>query len=585
MGLVDLKTNLKNLKTSFSNIDTTAVLKDITTAVRTGVVSEFTRRKDDVIRVTKAMLPANSRFLLNQTLLSKVKFASQIESLKRNDGKTTVGAFIKTVKDVSLTPLTIAASTIAATAASGTGLRFVRGFKRGDHGHLASQAQSRGKVTLTGDKRISYFKDINDYSDEFGVKSSDPYVKFGGKNTEDRTAAGIILVGSTSTAERFAANSTVAGGGRLLIPSSTPSAILKDWRGNRLTKTSIIQNYNLPKERELFRSNYGRVEDENQPNFGLPEGGSAFYSTLKDFRSLNPGYTGIFFDYSSATVDKHQRVGIGRKGFWNKEADYTLKSGPKVVDTLNAIDVQPVKLESTAVESSMVRDFIKFRFEVLRPGKPSTFLYFRALLESFDDNFNGNWSDTNYIGRGDAVRTYNGFSRTVSLSFKIAATTRREMKSLYKKMVYLASTTAPTYGEDGSFMKGTLVRMTIGNYIYEVAGTMDSVRYSWRENYPWDIAVSFPKQTSTREVISDEGEISFENIVESMEIKDDMQELPHIMDCSINFTPIHDFVPQTGLYHYITSPKDIENSKTFFTSGQEPIKKLLDAVDERDIKA
>jgi hypothetical protein len=193
----------------------------------------------------------------------------------------------------------------------------------------------------------------------------------------------------------------------------------------------------------------------------------------------------------------------------------------------------------------LIRDLVKFRFEVIAPGQTPRFLYFRALLENLDDSYTGRWSDTNYVGRGDAVRTYEGFNRDVSLSFKIVATTRDEMKPLYKKMAYLASTTAPTYGEGGSFMKGTLVRLTVGSYLYEVAGTMNSVKYNWKENYPWEIAMQNP----------------------DLNIDDDQQELPQMMDCSINFTPIHDFVPQTGLYHYITSPRLSGGAKPFFLSG------------------
>jgi hypothetical protein len=170
-------------------------------------------------------------------------------------------------------------------------------------------------------------------------------------------------------------------------------------------------------------------------------------------------------------------------------------------------------------------------------------------LTSFDDSYNGSWADTNYIGRGDAVKVYQGFSRDVSLGFKIVATTRAEMKPLYKKMVYLASTTAPTYGEGGNFMKGTLVRLTVGSYLYEVPGVINSVKYTWQENFPWEIAMQNP-----------EGNVD-----------DDMQELPHIMDCSISFGVIHDFIPQTGLYHYITNPIPAGKAKTFFNSGQQVI--------------
>ena len=58
------------------------------------------------------------------------------------------------------------------------------------------------------------------------------------------------------------------------------------------------------------------------------------------------------------------------------------------------------------------------------------------------------------------------------------------MFPLYRKMVLLASTTAPTYG-DGSFMKGTIVKMTVGDYIYNTYGIIESVNYSWQTEYPW----------------------------------------------------------------------------------------------------
>jgi len=54
------------------------------------------------------------------------------------------------------------------------------------------------------------------------------------------------------------------------------------------------------------------------------------------------------------------------------------------------------------------------------------------------------------------------------------------------------------------------------------------------------------------------------------------QELPMVMDCQIDFTPIHTFTPTTGLRQYITTRltekgkkgiKDIDNPKT----GIEPV--------------
>jgi hypothetical protein len=147
------------------------------------------------------------------------------------------------------------------------------------------------------------------------------------------------------------------------------------------------------------------------------------------------------------------------------------------------------------------------------------------------------------------MQTYDGFSRDISLGFKIAASTRAEMEPLYRKMVYLASTTAPTYATSENFMRGTFVRLTVGSYLYEVPGVITSVDYKWQTDYPWEIAFQNPEGGTD----------------------DDMQELPHVMDCSISFKPIHDFIPQTGLQHYITNPRTASGGRDFL---KEPIRKI-----------
>jgi hypothetical protein len=99
-------------------------------------------------------------------------------------------------------------------------------------------------------------------------------------------------------------------------------------------------------------------------------------------------------------------------------------------------------------------------------------------------------------------------------------------------MVWLASATAPTYANGGQFMRGTLTKITVGDYIYELPGVLNSVNYNWNTEYPWEIAMLEPENT---------GQDDFE------------QELPMVMDCSIDFTPIHTFTPTTGLRKYITT--------------------------------
>jgi hypothetical protein len=164
---------------------------------------------------------------------------------------------------------------------------------------------------------------------------------------------------------------------------------------------------------------------------------------------------------------------------------------------------------------------IPFEFKVMEGDDTNNFLYFRAFLDSLSDNYTGDWQGTKYVGRAEDVYNYTGFSRDVSFAFKIAALSKDELKPLYKKINLLAGTTAPTYDSNGAFMRGTLTRITIGDYLKETNGFIKSVGLSWDVAYPWEID------------LEDSGELK----------------VPHILNVDIGFTPIHNFAPTTrGTY-------------------------------------
>jgi hypothetical protein len=88
-------------------------------------------------------------------------------------------------------------------------------------------------------------------------------------------------------------------------------------------------------------------------------------------------------------------------------------------------------------------------------------------------------------------------------------------------------------------MRGTIVKMTVGDYVYELPGVLNSLIYTWQQDYPWEIAMLEP---------------------EGQQGDRDMQELPMVMDCQLDFTPIHTFTPETGLNKFFTEGKPGKNS-------------------------
>ena len=223
----------------------------------------------------------------------------------------------------------------------------------------------------------------------------------------------------------------------------------------------------------------------------------------------------------SSTVNKERRLGLSKN---RKLARYTDKyTGGRKADA-DQVNISGVK---TGPQDDLLRQqMIKFFFEVINPNGAGTgseienkYLYFRAYLDSLTDSYTGNWNSIRYLGRAEDFWVYDGFARTFNFSFKAAADSRHELKPMYDKLKYLASTTAPTYADSSGFMRGTLVNITIGDYLVSQPGYISQLDYSWQTNYPWEI---------------------------NLEGSPSMLQVPHVLDCNVAFTPIHRFAPQTG---------------------------------------
>ena len=126
------------------------------------------------------------------------------------------------------------------------------------------------------------------------------------------------------------------------------------------------------------------------------------------------------------------------------------------------------------------------------------------------------------MGRGENFYRYGGFDRSISLSWTVAAQSKQELIPMHQKLIYLASVCAPDYSKNG-YMRGNLVRLTIGGYLYEQVGIIRSITYDIPQESPWEIAVSAGEDDKSDPTV---------------------KELPHIIKVTgFQFTPIHDFIP------------------------------------------
>ena len=273
------------------------------------------------------------------------------------------------------------------------------------------------------------------------------------------------------------------------------------------------------------------------PNFQYAMG----YDSIRSRQQIKPGFTGITDfrkdvinpssvqkrDYSNSSINKTTRVGIGNPG---ARKDRTDTSTPFVdgQDKVNMYNIQTLTDPKGIGGFSKVnenRDLIKFVFETVDNDNPSNSdaMFFRAFLTGYSDNHSADWQSKRYAGRGENFYTYQGFDRSVSFNFKVAAQSKQEMKYLYRKLNSLLSSLYPDYNSAG-FMRGNITKLTLGDLFVRTPGILTSLNLTVDDQYAWEIAMNEPEGGSDK----------------------DMLETPQIIDVAVSFKPILNTLPRKG---------------------------------------
>ncbi len=285
---------------------------------------------------------------------------------------------------------------------------------------------------------------------------------------------------------------------------------------------NLNPEYYKPDPNQISKEGRKRLGEDGSTNVTDTYDGEHYYSKILSQKVDNDSGRNYTFE---------SRLGAGRPGILfngklNNEYSVTTNKDQRI-DKINALDIHRVKDETFT--DVAYRDLIRFRFEAIDTNNPTEVdaMVFRAFLDSYGDSYNSEWNNFKYNGRGEDFYTYGGFKRSVNFGFKIAAQSRFEMKPLYRKLNYLATTLAPDYavGEQG-VMRGNFIRVTIGALLNRVPGFLTSMDIKWQKDYPFEIAIANP---------------------ETGETDSEMHVLPHVLDVSCNFTPIHDFVPRKSI--------------------------------------
>jgi hypothetical protein len=302
---------------------------------------------------------------------------------------------------------------------------------------------------------------------------------------------------------------------RNLKLSTTPS--------RSIVNINQVNNLGISLNRQLLFSYLGGPESV----YGI---GATTIKRIEDTSRASKINTTFSMTYDNIMDQKLNRVAEGKKSTFiqdyrnpnvsipSREAVYnlTVKGRTDQINSLKSFlfDNAKAPWEYKTKESS---DIIKFVFEAIENNRPSTSwaIFFRAYLAGFSDNHQASISAFKYIGRGEDFYTYQGVSRTIGFSFKIAIGAEQEQKPLYTKLNQLISQVYPDYSTNLGIMRAPIIRLTIGDYLYRVAGMLENVNITIDDNVPWEIAST-----------------------------NNLKQLPHVVNVQCSFKPIQDFLPR-----------------------------------------
>jgi len=271
-------------------------------------------------------------------------------------------------------------------------------------------------------------------------------------------------------------------------------------------------------------------------------GGNPLQAEVQDFRTQlvdeKGGTSTPSTDYQIFSMERRLNIGNpGQNTTPRISYDEPVPGGADLLNQKNLFYFNASTETPWGAGGSDTDDLIKFAFECMSNDYPgdAVALVFRAFLDgAIQDNHTGDYNTFKYLGRGETFRTYQGFQRDLSFTFKILVQSRSEMKPLYKKLNHLVSQVYPDYGPVTNFMRGSVVKLTIGDYVYRMPGFLDNINITLDTNVGWEILLNQFDETQ-------------------------VAQLPFVVTVNCSFKPIMDILPRRENYENPYVPLIVNN--------------------------
>ena len=127
-------------------------------------------------------------------------------------------------------------------------------------------------------------------------------------------------------------------------------------------------------------------------------------------------------------------------------------------------------------------DFVPLKFRDMVNGK---WMIFRAILESVTDTSSPEFAEERYIGRPEKVYAYQGSTRNVNVTFKVAPKSVQELVTIWEKLNYLRGLSYPSIKENR--MVAPFFNFTLGDMFDKQPMFFSSLNYTIDTASTWEI--------------------------------------------------------------------------------------------------
>ena len=484
------------------------------------LLTKGTRSLTDTVRISKWFVDGSQGLLFTakQNLLERQNIAQPYLTLEQKTYLPT-----NTIFQASSNAFGVHLNRTGLLGGVGIGLSY--GLSNKGYGDYALSRIGESRVQLLADSKISKITDITNLQAFQGL----------GKGTD-------INPWFLSNDSGYSIE-TIAGPNSILGPIGKTRIKLLG-RGDQRTDTTIYDTKNvanavnnvyvfdnnfLGKRKQANKSTgFPNITDPNDPPVGIT-----------DFRRYLPAGSSVTSSYFDFNREKsYNASSTNYQGNW--------KNG-RILDPNEWIsqDTTLVRV-NTKGDIEEILDIIPFKIEILNNnGGTNQVIVFRAYLENMSDQYKASYDSYKYNGRAEDFYKYKGFGRDISLDFNVPALSRKDMIPNYQKLNALAGILAPSYSPGIGYMRGNIIRLTVGDYLKSVPGILRGINLTPVFEAGWEI-----DRDGNGNHLTDPA-IAIKNS-KNVFIEPDsyaglsVGRLPKVIKVTgFDFTPIHDFVPRT----------------------------------------